>query len=128
MPISEFDPRVYFAAERTALAWLRTGLTVMAFGFVIARFGLFLQIVALQAPQTSLHAHAGISAALGIVLVAAGTLMILAATIQHRRFIATLPPVDRPGHYSGGTILLISSVFIALVGIVLIAYLAVSAE
>ena len=45
MPISEFDPRVYFAAERTLLAWLRTGLTVMAFGFVIARFGLFLQIV-----------------------------------------------------------------------------------
>ncbi len=128
MPITEFDPRVYFAAERTALAWLRTGLTVMALGFVIARFGLFLQIVALQAPQASLHVHSGISAALGIVLVGAGTLMILAATIQHRRFIATLPQVDRPSHYSGGTVLLISSVFIALVGIGLIAYLAISAE
>ena len=42
------DPRVYFAAERTLLAWLRTGITIMAFGFVIARFGLFLQLVQAQ--------------------------------------------------------------------------------
>jgi hypothetical protein len=39
-----------------------------------------------------------------------------------------LPQVDRPSHYSGGTMLLISSVFIALVGIGLTAYLAISAE
>ena len=31
------DPRVFFAAERTLLAWVRTGLTIMAFGFVVAR-------------------------------------------------------------------------------------------
>ena len=30
------DPRVYFAAERTLLAWVRTGLTVMALGFVVS--------------------------------------------------------------------------------------------
>jgi putative membrane protein len=35
------DPRVYFAAERTLLAWIRTGLTVVGLGFVVARFGLF---------------------------------------------------------------------------------------
>ena len=29
------DPRVFFAAERTLLAWTRTSLTLMAFGFVI---------------------------------------------------------------------------------------------
>lgn len=45
-PIS--DPRVYFAAERTLLAWLRTGLGIMAFGFVVARFGLFLRLVQVQ--------------------------------------------------------------------------------
>ena len=31
------DPRVRMAAERTLLAWIRTGLAVMAFGFVVAR-------------------------------------------------------------------------------------------
>ena len=31
----------YLAAERTLLAWIRTGLALMGFGFVVARFGLF---------------------------------------------------------------------------------------
>jgi putative membrane protein len=39
----ERDPRVYFAIERTFLAWTRTGLALMTFGFVIARLGLFLR-------------------------------------------------------------------------------------
>lgn len=30
------DPRVAFAAERTLLAWIRTGLAMMGFGFVVA--------------------------------------------------------------------------------------------
>jgi hypothetical protein len=39
------DPRVFFAAERTVLAWAQSGLTMMAFGFVVARFGLFLGLL-----------------------------------------------------------------------------------
>lgn len=35
----------YLAAERTLLAWIRTGLALMGFGFVVARFGVFLQQV-----------------------------------------------------------------------------------
>jgi Domain of unknown function (DUF202) len=31
----------HLAAERTLLAWIRTGLALMGFGFVVARFGLF---------------------------------------------------------------------------------------
>ena len=39
----EQDPRVYFAAERTFLAWIRTGLALMGIGFAVSRFGLFLR-------------------------------------------------------------------------------------
>lgn len=39
------DPRVFFAAERTLLAWNRTSLSLMAFGFVIERSGLLLQML-----------------------------------------------------------------------------------
>jgi len=35
------DLRDYLAAERTFLAWIRTGLALMGFGFVVARFALF---------------------------------------------------------------------------------------
>ncbi len=48
------DPRVYFAAERTMLAWLRTGIAVMAFGFVVARFGLFLRLLRAQGGEGSI--------------------------------------------------------------------------
>ena len=34
------------ANERTFLAWVRTGLAVMAFGFVIEKFNLFVETVA----------------------------------------------------------------------------------
>jgi uncharacterized membrane protein YidH (DUF202 family) len=49
MPDRSADPRVYFAAERTLLAWVRTGIAIMAFGFVVARFGLFLRLLRAQA-------------------------------------------------------------------------------
>jgi uncharacterized membrane protein YidH (DUF202 family) len=50
------DPRVRFAAERTLLAWMRTGLALMGFGFVVARFGLFLREIAM-AGNVAAHQH-----------------------------------------------------------------------
>jgi uncharacterized protein (DUF302 family)/uncharacterized membrane protein YidH (DUF202 family) len=38
-------PSDYLAAERTFLAWIRTGVALMGLGFVVARFGLFLQML-----------------------------------------------------------------------------------
>lgn len=35
--------RLHQANERTMLAWIRTGIALMAFGFAIARFGVFLR-------------------------------------------------------------------------------------
>jgi Predicted membrane protein len=35
------DPRIYMAAERTFLAWVRTGIGLIAFGFVIEKFDFF---------------------------------------------------------------------------------------
>ncbi|WP_367256538.1 DUF202 domain-containing protein [Pseudomonas sp. stari2] len=39
---------MFFAAERTLLAWNRTSLSLMAFGFVIERSGLLLQMPGVQ--------------------------------------------------------------------------------
>jgi len=66
MPTSESDPRVFFASERTLLAWLRTGLTIIALGFVVSRFGLFVQLLATQSQGTSPAMHSRLAAGLGI--------------------------------------------------------------
>jgi len=125
MPVADHDPRVFFAAERTLLAWLRTGLTLMAFGFVIARFGLFLELLSLQEPGGRSAGPAWISAALGIAFVLAGALACLVATVQHRRFVAGLPQVDLPKSYSGAFGAAFGF-FIGMAGLVLALYLGIS--
>ena len=77
---TEADPRVYFAAERTFLAWLRTGITVMAFGFVVARFGLFLRLLRAQGGEQA--AGTGLSPYIGAVLVVLGVIATAAAMIS----------------------------------------------
>ncbi len=68
------DPRVLFAAERTALAWNRSSLALMAFGFATERLGLYLQLVA--DPRTSAYEQS-FSAWIGIAFVALGSIAAL---------------------------------------------------
>ena len=76
------DPRVYFAAERTLLAWVRTGLAMMAFGFVAARFGLFLrEIAAVQGMPPP--RQQGFSVWAGVSLVVLGVVVNLCAAVKH---------------------------------------------
>ena len=83
------DPRVYFASERTLLAWIRTGLAMMGFGFVVARFGLFLrELTAMRdvPPQT----HSGLSLSVGTTLVIFGVVVNILAAVKHWRDIRRL--------------------------------------
>lgn len=123
--MSEPDPRVYFAAERTLLAWLRTGLTVMGLGFVVARFGLFLRLLSQQAQTRLDQGESGVSAALGVLFVLVGALAILVATAQHRRYVATLSQADLPTSYSRAFAVALS-VAVGVLGLFLAAYLVVS--
>ena len=91
------DPRVYFAAERTLLAWIRAGLTVMALGFVVARFGLFLTLLsASSGASTSEHRGHWSSSALGIALMVLGVGVILGALLNHRQYVRSLAADDVP--------------------------------
>lgn len=113
----ERDPRVYFAAERTVLAWVRTGLTFMGFGFVVARFGLFLAMLHQEQP----HGHA-FSVVVGVALVLLGVATVGSAAIQHQRFIATLAPAQLPPRASVRVPLLLAWA-LCLIGLMLSAYL-----
>ena len=61
----------HMANERTYLAWVRTGITIMALGFVVAKFGIIIRELVPNAPATSYH----LSSAIGIALVIAGGFM-----------------------------------------------------
>ena len=80
------DPRIYMAAERTFLAWIRTGIALMAFGFVIARFGIFLRTVA--AVSVTIHDHgSGFSLWLGLGLIGLGILVCVVSAFRHNRYV-----------------------------------------
>jgi putative membrane protein len=113
------DPRVYFAAERTLLAWLRSGIAVMGLGFIVARFGLFLRLLRDPGAKSS---HLTGSSVIGVGLLILGAVMIGVAAFQHHRFCRTLPLKDRPRPYSTMFGVGISSL-VAILGIALAGYL-----
>ncbi|HQI02851.1 MAG TPA: DUF202 domain-containing protein [Deltaproteobacteria bacterium] len=80
------DPRVYLAAERTFLSWVRTALALMGFGFVVARFGLFLREIT---PSAQAHGT-GFSLPIGIALIALGIIVVITSTFRYRRYIRSI--------------------------------------
>ncbi|HHT9146470.1 MAG TPA: YidH family protein [Candidatus Wunengus sp. YC61] len=120
------DPRVFFAAERTLLAWVRSGLTVMALGCVVARFGMFLTLLAASsmASGDSRHIHWP-SSAVGIALVLVGSGVILGALHNHRLYVGSLPPEDIP-KLAIPWLTSFLSLSVAMVGLLLAVYLAIA--
>jgi putative membrane protein len=109
------DPRVVMAAERTQLAWVRTGLAMMGFGFVVARFGLFLRELA---ATTGREVRGGRVPSLwmGVGLVLTGVAVLLVSAWHHYRYTRALAAgrrISPPSPIFG----LIVSVVLALLGL-----------
>jgi putative membrane protein len=112
------DPRVFFAAERTLLAWNRTSLALMAFGFVIERFGLFVSVLL---PKHEVPLQRGISFWTGLAFVVLGAAVAAYSTVQFRKVLKTLKPIEIPEGYrvSPG---IITNLAVAFLGSVLTLY------
>lgn len=114
------DPRVLFAAERTLLAWNRTGVALMGFGFLVERFGLFLHVVMGQRAEPL---HRGASLAIGVAFILLGVALLLVSVHQYRKVVLTLGAGEIPSGYwvNGGMLV---NIALAVLGLVLAAYLA----
>ena len=105
---AEQDPRVYFAAERTFLAWIRTGLALMGIGFAVSRFGLFLrQVTAAETRLPTTTRTTGLSLWTGVALVALGVIVTLSSVLRHIQLIRELSSGTwQPGRISRDAVIL----------------------
>jgi putative membrane protein len=114
-------PRVYFAAERTFLAWIRTGLGLMGVGFAVSRFGLFLRELSVSPSHLPAQTN-GLSLWSGVMLVAMGVAVTLAAVVRHFQLVRELRSGTwQPGRVSTDAVVL--GLVLASLGIAMALYL-----
>jgi putative membrane protein len=110
----------HLANERTFLAWVRTGIGIMAFGFVVVKFTLFVKQISLVIQHPLAVPGHGYSEAIGVFLVAFGVLLSLLAFLRYRITTKQLTDaVYKPSALLTG-LLMIS---VVLAGVLLVVYL-----
>jgi putative membrane protein len=115
------EMRDHLANERTFLAWVRTAITIMAFGFVVAKFGLLLR----ELPGS--HVHPGelhFATIIGSALVLLGAVFMVMATLQ---FLAVKGQIEANViAFSPGVPLLLAGILI-VIGVTVAVYIWITA-
>ncbi len=123
-PPPTVDPRVRLAAERTLLAWIRTGLAMMGFGFVVARFALWLRVLAVATPGAAPLPRHHLSVWFGTTLVLLGVVTTSVAAVRHRRYVRALAAgetdPDRPASVVIGLAAILAAVGVAMAGLLVL--------
>jgi len=109
------------AAERTFLAWIRTGTALMGFGFIVARFDLFLREMALTGVPH--HHNAGLSLPIGVALIVIGILVNFVAALRHHRYVRAIDEGQFQRAF-GSTLAFTIAGLLAVIGLALAIYLA----
>jgi putative membrane protein len=101
------DYTAHAANERTFLAWVRTGIAVIAFGFFIEKFNLFMLTLASAALTQEVHGSmlgrlsGRIGRYDGLVLIFGGVGLVILATA---RFVRTTRLLDDPQVHSARSV------------------------
>ena len=115
------DLRDYLAEERTFLAWIRTGLTLMGFGFVVARFGLFLQVMQITRGDSVPQSHEFLPW-IGTTFIAVGVAVNLFSVRRHLSLVGELNRGQVTAHGSSRQAVILA-LFLALIGTAMALYL-----
>ena len=109
------------ANERTFLAWVRTGIAVVAFGFVIEKFNLFLTTIANSAVGDSVNRlrldklSGPFGHYEGLALMLAGVAVIMLATVRFVRITRLLEDSQTHSARTVRTELILSAAVVILV-------------
>jgi putative membrane protein len=109
------------ANERTFLAWVRTGIAVIAFGFVIEKFNLFLLSIAAAGLGSDMHRSqvAALSGRIGrydgLVLILGGVGLVILATARFMRITRLLDDSQMHTASSVRTELILSAALVIVV-------------
>src|SRR5512137_1252159 len=103
--------RTQMASERTLQAWVRTALSMIAFGFTLYKF-----LQAMQAQSTVPVLLPNAPRNVGLALVGIGTFAVVVACIQHWQYMKKLRP-DQP--YWPWDLASIVAILIGLLGILI---------
>jgi putative membrane protein len=109
------------ANERTFLAWVRTGIAVVAFGFLIEKFNLFMLSMAEAGLGTEVHPSqfAALSGSVGrydgLVLIFGGVGLVILATARFMRITRLLDDTQTHTASSVRTELVLSAALVIVV-------------
>ncbi len=107
------------ANDRTFLAWLRTSIAAMGLGFVVAKVALIVQ------PTNKAASNQGLYAAVGILIVLCGGMLVVVGYLQHKTVLDLLrvdaekppPPPPRWPLVITATAVAVSLVLTVLIGV-----------
>ena len=92
--------RSALAAERTLLSWVRTALSMIAFGFIIGRLGQAAEEIQLRGSTVLLGGHTAAVESVGCYLVVLGTSALVFASVQHWAMVRQLRAMGLPAAFS----------------------------
>ena len=92
--------RAALAAERTLLSWVRTALSMIAFGFIIGKLGQAADEIQFREPGGLVGGHTAALETVAYYLIALGTFALVFASIQHWATMRRLRAMGLPAAFS----------------------------
>jgi putative membrane protein len=115
--------RDHAANERTYLAWVRTGITVMVLGFIVEKFEIFMAGLSGMVTDKAEHAGRSVGAEfVSVALVSLGITVIVLGTVRFFRVKSELDSLSTT-QFRGTILALVLTVALVAFGIYLLLYL-----
>ena len=108
----------HLANERTFLAWIRTGLSIIGFGFIVERFGLLLREIGQKVTNEPIPSH--YSSLVGIVLILLGIIVMVVALLN---FLQARLAIDKEHFHPHRGFAIALTIITCLIGAILAVYL-----